>query len=180
MRRVLLCGSYSAKSNIDKEIVPDNVADAVSYMPRGIQISLLSPFPNSWFDRNKSLTWLVGVTEIIIMYIFIPGIFLAVYKKKSFEKLFTIIFSLTFLTIFDNSGSIFNVSIIKYREAYGGEIRNKNWLKQFSEYTDISNYKLGNGIHAISGATISVQSISKGIHKLTLIINDVMESFYEE
>ena len=111
---------------------------------------------NTWRIQKNDNTYYYGVLDNV--------------KGKSMP--------ITFLAISDDTGKIFDVSIIKYRESYGGEIRNKNWLKQFSEYTDISNYKLGNGIHAISGATISVQSISKGIHKLALIINDVMESFY--
>ena len=122
---------------------------------------------NQKFFRKEVNTWKIQNSEKTNYYAILDNV-----KGKSMP--------ITFLAIFDNTGNIFDISIIKYREAYGGEIRNKNWLKQFSGYTDTSNYKYGNGIHAISGATISVQSISKGIHKLTLIINDVMESFYEE
>ena len=87
---------------------------------------------------------------------------------------------ITFLIIFNQNGEVFDTSIIKYREPYGGEVKSKKWLKQFSQYTDTSNYKIGDGIHAISGATLSVHSVSKGIHKLTLIINQIIDSFNEE
>jgi len=119
------------------------------------------------FFRQEVHTWKIQSTDDTYYYAILDNV-----KGKTMP--------ITFLTIFNDSGSIFNVSIIKYREPYGGEIRNKNWLKQFIKYTNTSNYKPGNGIHAISGATISVQSISKGIHKLTLIINDIIKSFYEE
>ena len=56
----------------------------------------------------------------------------------------------------------------------------KSWLKQFINYSDTSNYKIGNGISGISGATISVHSVSKGIHKLSLIIGDIIKGFDEE
>ena len=84
---------------------------------------------------------------------------------------------ITFLAIFNSNKEIENVSIIKYREPYGGEIRNSNWLKQFINYSDSSNYKIGKGIDNISGATISVKSVSKGIHKLSLIINYIITYF---
>jgi len=119
------------------------------------------------FFREEVNTWKIQKNDSTYYYGILDNV-----KGKSMP--------ITFLAIFDDRGGIFDVSIIKYREAYGGEIRGKNWLKQFIGYTDTSNYRIGNGIHAISGATISVYSISKGIHKLTLIINDIIESFNEE
>ena len=86
---------------------------------------------------------------------------------------------ISFLAIYDMDGSVYNVSVIKYREQYGGQIKSKRWLKQFINYTDTSNYSIGKSISAISGATISVYSISKGIHKLSIIIDNIIESFNE-
>ena len=122
---------------------------------------------NQKFFREEVNTWKIQKNDSTYYYGILDNV-----KGKSMP--------ITFLAIFDDTGTIFDVSIIKYREAYGGEIRGKNWLKQFIGYTDTSNYRIGDGIHAISGATISVYSISKGIHKLTLIINDIIESFNEK
>ena len=50
--------------------------------------------------------------------------------------------------------------VLTYRENYGGEIANKRWLKQFlSRKTD--------DIQAISGATISVESMKMAVVSLT-------------
>ena len=86
---------------------------------------------------------------------------------------------ISFLCIFNEDGSVYNVSVIKYREQYGGQIKSERWLKKFENYTDTSNYIIGENINSISGATISVHSISKGIHKLSIIINNIIESFNE-
>ena len=86
---------------------------------------------------------------------------------------------ISFLSIFNEDGSVYNVSIIKYREQYGGQIKSKRWLKKFENYTDTSNYIIGKNITSISGATLSVHSISKGIHKLSIIINNIIESLNE-
>ena len=86
---------------------------------------------------------------------------------------------ISFLSIFNQNGAVYNVSIIKYREQYGGQIKSKRWLKKFKNYTDTSDYTIGRNISAISGATISVHSISKGIHKLSTIINNIIKSFNE-
>ncbi len=87
---------------------------------------------------------------------------------------------ITFLTIYNENKELTNAAVIKYREAYGGEVGRQSWLKQFSSYTDSSNYKVGDAISGISGATISVHSISKGIHKLSIIIDNIIESYNEK
>ena len=82
---------------------------------------------------------------------------------------------ISFLVIFNDKGIVHNASIIKYRELYGGEVGNKNWLKQFISYSDTSKYKVGDDISAISGATLSVNSVTKGIFKLSLLIKSILE-----
>ena len=82
---------------------------------------------------------------------------------------------ITFLCIFNINPSVEHTSIIKYREPYGGEVRNRNWLNQFIAYTDTSKYKIGDNISAITGATISVNSVTKGIRKLSLLIHAIIK-----
>ena len=87
---------------------------------------------------------------------------------------------ITFLTIFDQDKKVFDSSIIKYREAYGGEVASKKWLNQFASYTDSSNYNVGDAISGISGATISVNSVTKGINKLSILIDYIIRDFNDE
>lgn len=75
---------------------------------------------------------------------------------------------ITFLVIFDPAGSIETAHIIKYREQIGGEIGSKGWLKQFEDKNALNSFTVGQEIDGISGATISVHSVTKGIKKLTL------------
>tara|TARA_B100001123_G_C15312048_1_gene1024770 strand:- start:1958 stop:2503 length:546 start_codon:yes stop_codon:yes gene_type:complete len=87
---------------------------------------------------------------------------------------------ITFLTIFNSTPAVEHSSIIKYREPYGGEVGNKKWLNQFIAYTDSSNYKVGRDISGISGATLSVHSVTKGIHKLSLLIHEIIKDSNEK
>jgi len=75
---------------------------------------------------------------------------------------------ITFLVVLDKNGEIMAAQIIKYRENYGGEIRNKNWLGQFIGKNVLSDFKIGQDIDAISGATISATAVVKGIKKITM------------
>ena len=82
---------------------------------------------------------------------------------------------ISFLCIFDNTGTVQHSSVIKYREPYGGEVGSRKWLDQFIAYTDSSSYKVGKDISGISGATLSVNSLTKGIHKLSILIHDIIK-----
>ena len=59
--------------------------------------------------------------------------------------------------------------VLIYREEYGGEIGSKRWLKQFNGKSGESEIKFPQDITPISGATISVRS-------MTNAINDVLQS----
>ena len=169
---LLLSPIFSSKimDNTDfkiKEVIPDFIDIEHKIFNLESLYNKTKKVVNQKFFREEVNIWKIQNSKNTNYYAILDNV-----KGKSMP--------ITFLAIFDDTGNVFDVSVIKYREAYGGEIGNKNWLKQFYGYTDTSNYRVGDGIHAISGATISVHSISKGIHKLTLIINDIIETFYEE
>ena len=77
---------------------------------------------------------------------------------------------ITFLLIINDDGTIHHTEVIKYREAYGGEIQNKNWLFQYFGRNINSSFLIGKEINAISGATISINSLNKSIQKLLLLL----------
>lgn len=80
---------------------------------------------------------------------------------------------ITFLVILDKEGSIISTDIIKYREPYGGAVKNKNWNNQFFGLNSNSDYIVGENIVSISGATISVNSVTKGIRKITILYEKI-------
>jgi len=82
---------------------------------------------------------------------------------------------ITFLVVFDQQGTIKGTHIVKYRETIGGEISNYSWNQQFKGKNKTSGFKIGTDIDGISGATISVQSITRGIRRLTFLFNYLKE-----
>lgn len=83
---------------------------------------------------------------------------------------------ITFLVIFNLDRNIIHADIIKYREPYGGEISSPRWLGQFKQKNDSSSFRVGLDIDGISGATISVNSVSRGIQKLALLTPYLIEN----
>lgn len=74
-----------------------------------------------------------------------------------------------YLVLLDTNLVIIKTKILIYREDYGGEIGSKRWLKQFIGKTKNDEFRYGDNIDAIAGATISVRS-------MTTAMNDLMKS----
>ncbi len=75
-----------------------------------------------------------------------------------------------YLILFDKDFIITKSKVLVYREEYGGEISSKRWLQQFDGATaGGKELKYNEDIIPISGATISVRSMTKAI-------NEVLES----
>lgn len=78
---------------------------------------------------------------------------------------------ITFLVIFNSDGVIVKTSVIKYREQHGGSVQESYWLNQFLGFDEKSEMELGKNIDSISGATISSNSMTRGVKKLALLFN---------
>ena len=72
-----------------------------------------------------------------------------------------------YFIIYNNFAEILKVEILNYRESHGFEICNKRWLKQFIGNNSDSEFEFNSKVDAISGATISVNSLKTSIFKKT-------------
>jgi Na+-translocating ferredoxin:NAD+ oxidoreductase RnfG subunit len=82
---------------------------------------------------------------------------------------------ITFFVLLDVEGNIISTNIIKYREPYGGAVSNDNWNEQFSGKNSGSDFTVGESVNGISGATISVNSVTKGIRKIALLYEEIKD-----
>ncbi|KAB7531318.1 FMN-binding protein [Flagellimonas olearia] len=71
-----------------------------------------------------------------------------------------------YLVLFDDAVKVINTKVLVYREEYGGEIGSKRWLKQFLGKTGGDRVSPESNIDAISGATISVNSMTRSMDNL--------------
>ena len=108
------------------------------------------------FFRDELNVWTINTADSISHYAIIDN---------SLGKSMPI----TFLVVFTTNGKIKYTQIVKYREPYGGEISSLSWTSQFMGMSNESEFKMGKAIDGISGATISTHSVTKGIHKLSLL-----------
>ena len=76
---------------------------------------------------------------------------------------------ITYMVIFDGNGKVKRVEVLVYREKYGWEIKEKEFLRQFEGKTLKDSLRIRN----IPGATISVNSITLGVKRMLILYNYV-------
>jgi hypothetical protein len=103
----------------------------------------------------------ISESERIIGYLIVKSEFS---KNKKFD----------YFIIYNNSAEILKVEILNYRESHGFEICNKRWLKQFIGNNSDSEFEFNSKVDAISGATISVNSLKTSIFKQTQTLKRII------
>lgn len=71
-----------------------------------------------------------------------------------------------YFAIFDNAISLQKIGIFNYQATYGEEITAKSWLKQFVGYNGDRPLISGRNVDAISGATSSVNALTKSLEQV--------------
>jgi Na+-translocating ferredoxin:NAD+ oxidoreductase RnfG subunit len=70
---------------------------------------------------------------------------------------------ITYLVALDSASVLKDVDILVYREPRGGEVAYDSWRKQFRGKTADAPLQVGKDIRNISGATISSNSVTRGV-----------------
>ncbi len=98
-------GSNLHRPNIDNDVFFYQVSDVLKYIPRGLQLAALAPFPSSWVSSSNteynSFFKKIVILEMLIVYAFLPffiALLLKNYKKRETWILF--LFSFSVLVLF--------------------------------------------------------------------------------
>jgi Na+-translocating ferredoxin:NAD+ oxidoreductase RnfG subunit len=73
-------------------------------------------------------------------------------------------FPITFMTVLNVDGSVRDVEILVYREPRGWEVRYPSFMDQFTGRSADSDYRT---VNTITGATLSVRALVKGVSRAT-------------
>ncbi len=82
-----------------------------------------------------------------------------------------------YFTLYNIVGQIKQVKIINYQATHGHEVTVKGWLKQFNGYSGDSELIVGKNIDGISGATISVHSLTLDVEQRTRFLNNYINQY---
>jgi Na+-translocating ferredoxin:NAD+ oxidoreductase RnfG subunit len=147
-----------------ESIINGYFGEGTSLFSRKIELEKAIKFPiekevKQRFYSSFVYAWTVTQNDSIEGYALLDNV-----KGKSMP--------ITFIVLYNTDGSVVHSAVVKYREPIGGEVGRQSWLDQFLGKNSSSVY---DEIDAISGATISVNSVTRGIHKLTLLLNVIKD-----
>ena len=77
---------------------------------------------------------------------------------------------ITFAVAVEAGGALHDIVVLAYREAYGGEIKDKRFLRQYRGKTMAAPMLPYRDIINISGATMSVQATGRAAHKAVAVL----------
>ena len=154
-----------------ESLIYDHYGDSVSILFKKISVpkeikATAEKNARLRFMRNQIYVWEVTKYDSLIGLVYLDNV-----KGKSQP--------ITHAVFFDSQGMVEESHIIKYREPIGGEVSNQYWLNQFFGKSWESDYKIGPDIDGISGATISVNAVTRGIHRSTIIVEYLLIQKHE-
>lgn len=79
---------------------------------------------------------------------------------------------MTYMVGVDAQGRVSNVELLVFREARGSEVRTKRFNVQYEGKTALDPVRINKDIINISGATMSVRSISAGVKRVLVLVDE--------
>jgi hypothetical protein len=79
---------------------------------------------------------------------------------------------MTYMVGVDAHGRVSNVELLVFREARGSEVRTKRFNVQYEGKTVLDPVRINKDIINISGATMSVRSISAGVKRVLVLVDE--------
>ena len=79
---------------------------------------------------------------------------------------------MTYMVGVDNTGHVLNVELLVFRESRGSEVRTKRFNVQYEGKTVLDPVRLNKDIINISGATMSVRSMTAGIKRVLVLVDE--------
>jgi Na+-translocating ferredoxin:NAD+ oxidoreductase RnfG subunit len=79
---------------------------------------------------------------------------------------------MTYMVGIDNKGQVSDVELLVFRESRGSEIRQKRFNAQYEGKTVNDPVRINKDIINISGATMSVRSMSAGIKRVLVLVDE--------
>jgi FMN-binding domain len=79
---------------------------------------------------------------------------------------------MTYMVGVDAHGRVSNVELLVFREARGSEVRTKRFNVQYEGKTVLDPVRINKDIINISGATMSVRSMSAGIKRVLVLVDE--------
>jgi hypothetical protein len=79
---------------------------------------------------------------------------------------------MTYMVGVDQQGRVSDIELLIFREARGSEVRQKRFNSQYEGKSVLDPIRINRDIINISGATMSVRSMSAGIKRVLVLVDE--------
>ncbi len=138
------------QKKVDKEIKDSFNLESFNFISVSIPSDIRNSLPSKFEEDN---IFKIEKDKKLIGYAYVSQ---APSKTAQFD----------YLVLLDKNLIVLKTKVLMYREEYGGEIGSKRWLRQFEGKKGDDELVYGDNIMAISGATISVRSMTNAMNNL--------------
>ena len=138
------------QKKVDKEIRSVFSVETFNFTSVAISSDITKDLPSKFEENNL---FKIEASNELLGYAYISQ---ASSKTAQFD----------YLVLLDKDLIVLKSKVLIYREEYGGEIGSKRWLKQFIGKKGGDELRHGDNIIGISGATISVRSMTNAMNNL--------------
>jgi len=138
------------QQKVDKEIKKTFNIEVFNFTEVSIDAEINKELPSKFEENNL---FKIETNDTFLGYAYLSK---APSKTAQFD----------YLVLLDKNLIVLKSKVLIYREEYGGEIGSKRWLKQFIGKTKNDQVNYGDNIVGISGATISVRSMTNAMNDL--------------
>jgi Na+-translocating ferredoxin:NAD+ oxidoreductase RnfG subunit len=83
--------------------------------------------------------------------------------------------AITFIIGVEPGGTVSGVAVMAYREAYGGEVRSRRFLRQYEGKSANDALLPSSDIRNVTGATLSARAVGRGVKKAIAVLAEVEE-----
>ena len=126
-----------------------------------------------WKTHRYTPAEIAAIRKASGLMVIDPGVWFGMALKNN-KMIGTLIFDrakgkhefIDYIVALTPEGKVKQVEILEYRESWGYEVRREGWRKQFAGKDSTSKLKLNDGIHNISGATLSCRGITRGVKRI--------------
>jgi hypothetical protein len=126
-----------------------------------------------WKSHRYTHAQIMAIRAASGLKVIDPGLWFGVALQKDGQVLGVLVFDrargkhefIDYVIALTPEGKVRQIEILEYRESWGSEVRRDNWRRQFVNKHSKSKLKLHDGIHNISGATISCRNITDGVRR---------------
>lgn len=173
-RAAFLRGAAGSGSLIDQQVVFLNAGEVLAYIPRALEIGMLSPFPNIWFEQGEepggSAMRLETALEMVFSYLCLLGLPIFAWKNRRKQGLLVLLLVCMYMLVLHAITNPNQGALYRFRYPYYMPMVCLGLAGWLTRADSLDEGLISNGVPATHWKVSSGMQADSGEKKRTIII----------